>query len=65
MVRRGAAAGGRPRAAPRLSSTCAGWVLPGMAQVRAGCETTYSRRRSASKDAARRSAASAAESRST
>src|SRR5690606_40643494 len=38
------ASGRAPRAAARLSSRCASFVVPGIAQVTAGCDTTYLRK---------------------
>src|SRR6185437_7632212 len=41
ILRRSAASGSRPRAAPWLSTRCAVCVEPGIATVTAGCEMTY------------------------
>src|SRR5262245_50761240 len=43
ILRRISASGRRPRAAPRFSSRCSTFVVPGIATVTAGCETTYLR----------------------
>src|SRR5438034_1983670 len=44
MLRRCASSGSRPRPAARLSSTCSGLPVPGMAQVTAECDAIQDRK---------------------